>query len=66
MITKDTTIGDIMKENPNLAPILMGLGMHCFGCPASLAETIEEAAQVHGISPDKLVTVLNNELEGKY
>ena len=47
-ITKDMTIGEILNTNPNVAPILMEAGMHCLGCPAAQAESLEEAAMVHG------------------
>jgi len=49
VITKDTTIGEALTINENIAPILLGMGMHCLGCPASQGETIEEAAAVHGV-----------------
>ena len=38
----------------------MGIGMHCFGCPASQMETIEEAAMVHGVDPDALCDEIND------
>ena len=50
--TKDTKIGDLLGMAPNrdiLAGILMNMGMHCLGCPASRAETLEEACFVHGV-----------------
>lgn len=59
-ITKDTTIGELLREKADAVPVLMGAGMHCIGCPASLNETIEEAAMVHGIDPDELLTAINN------
>ena len=40
-------------------PILLGIGMHCLGCPSSQGETIEEAAFVHGINPQELVDKIN-------
>ncbi|MEY8001461.1 DUF1858 domain-containing protein [Clostridium sp. JNZ X4-2] len=58
-ITKDMTIGDVVKINPTYAEILMDFGMGCIGCPASLAETVEEAAMVHGVNVKKLVKALN-------
>ncbi len=58
-ITKDTTIGDVLKIKPNAVPLLMEIGMHCIGCPASMGETVEEAAMVHGIDADDLVTQMN-------
>ena len=62
-ITKDTMIGELLKIDADaVAPVLMGIGMHCLGCPASQMETIEEAAMVHGIDADALVQALNEKL----
>ena len=47
-ITKDTTIGEALQIDAGIIPILMGIGMHCVGCPSSAGETLEEAAMVHG------------------
>ena len=58
-ITKDTVIGDILKVAPQAAPIFMGIGMHCLGCAIAHGETIEQAAQVHGVDVDDLVDKLN-------
>ena len=58
-ITKDMTIGEILRTNPAVAPILMEAGMHCLGCAAAHGETIEQACQVHGIDPDELIERLN-------
>ncbi|MDO5344134.1 MAG: DUF1858 domain-containing protein [Lachnospiraceae bacterium] len=62
-ITKDTTIGEILQINPQLAGVLMAGGMHCVGCPSSQGETLEEAAMVHGIETELLLTRLNAFLE---
>jgi len=59
--TKDMTIGEIINQNPNAARILMGMGLGCVSCPASQAETLEEAAQVHGLDVEKMLSELNNE-----
>lgn len=58
-ITKDTIIGDILRVAPQAAPIFMGIGMHCLGCPASQAETVEEACMVHGVDTDALLAEVN-------
>ncbi|MCR5595285.1 MAG: DUF1858 domain-containing protein [Lachnospiraceae bacterium] len=58
-ITKDMTIGEILQTAPNVAPLLMGVGMHCLGCPASQGESLEEAAMVHGIDIDELMQYLD-------
>ena len=54
-ITKEMTIGQILKIKPEVAPILMGMGMHCPGCPASHGESLEEAAMVHGMNIEDLM-----------
>lgn len=64
-ITKDMTIGNLIRENELIAPILMRAGMHCLGCPASQAESLEEACMVHGIDCDTLVSQINEILADK-
>lgn len=59
MINKDMTIGDLMRQKPEAAEILMSFGMGCVGCPSSQAETIEEAAMVHGLNLDGLMEALS-------
>ncbi len=54
-ITKNTTIGEALSINPNIAPVLMEIGMHCLGCPSAQGETLEEAAMVHGIDAEELM-----------
>lgn len=58
-ITKDMTIGEILRTAPQIAPVLMEEGMHCLGCPASQAESLEEAAMVHGIDIVSLMEKVN-------
>lgn len=53
-ITKEMTIGEILRVNPNVAPILMEAGMHCLGCPSAQGETLEDAAMVHGMDFNEL------------
>ncbi|MGM9661875.1 MAG: DUF1858 domain-containing protein [Oscillospiraceae bacterium] len=60
-ITKDTIIGDILDIAPQTAPIFMGIGMHCLGCPSSRGETVEQACMVHGVDCDKLLELVNEE-----
>jgi len=64
-ITKDMKIGELLKVSELVAPILMRAGMHCLGCPASQAETLEEACMVHGINCDVLVSQMNEILADK-
>ena len=57
-ITKDMTIGEILRASPDVAPVLMDAGMHCLGCPSAQGESLEEAAMVHGIDVDELMKAI--------
>ena len=59
-INKDMTIGELLEMAPEKADILLEAGMHCLGCPASQAETIAEACEVHGIEVEELMQKLNS------
>ena len=59
MIEKTMTIGELLEQYPDKADILLEAGMHCLGCPASQAETLEEACEVHGIDVTDLLEKLN-------
>ena len=58
-VTKDMTIGEILTLHPKMAQVLMAGGMHCVGCGASAGETLEQAAEVHGIPVMLLEAKLN-------
>ncbi len=59
MVTKDMTIGQLLMDHPKAAAVLMEIGMHCLGCPSAQAETLAEAAMVHGLDADVLVEKIN-------
>ncbi|MDD3141116.1 MAG: DUF1858 domain-containing protein [Lachnospiraceae bacterium] len=59
MITKDMIIGEILKMKVGAAEILMSNGMGCLGCPSSQMETLEQAAEIHGLDIDTLLIKLN-------
>ena len=59
MITKDMTIGEIVKNYPEKIEVLASAGMGCVGCPSAQMETVEEAALVHGLDIEELLAKLN-------
>jgi hybrid cluster-associated redox disulfide protein len=59
-IVKENTIGEVVRNYPEVIETLMSFGMGCVGCPSAQAETLEEAAAVHGLDADKLIEALNN------
>ncbi len=62
MITKEMLIGEIVNNYPEAAGILMSCGMHCLGCPASQAESLEEACMVHGLDANQVLEILNKNI----
>lgn len=59
-VTVDTIIGDILDFNAEAAaPIFMGMGMHCLGCPSARGESVGRACEVHGVDANKIVDNLN-------
>jgi len=54
-ITKDTIIGDILDQKPEVAPYFLEIGMHCLGCPSARSETLAQACAVHSVDPDVLL-----------
>ena len=56
---KDMTIGEVLRIDMNAASVLMEIGMHCLGCPASQGETLEAAGMVHGIPIENLMEMLD-------
>ena len=59
VITKDMTLAEALNYRKNATEILLGFGMHCFSCPVSQMETLEEAAQVHDCDLNLLLKKLN-------
>ena len=65
-VTKETRIGELLNIDVEAAaPILMGIGMHCLGCPAAQAETLEEACAVHGVDADIVAKAINEVIAAK-
>ena len=62
-VTKETLIGDLLQMEPETAQFLIQMRMHCLGCPASRAESLEEACMVHGVDADEMVERINQFLE---
>lgn len=64
-ITKQMSIGEVLRIDRMTAPIFMQHGLHCLGCPHATAESLEDAGTVHGIDVDALVDDLNKFLAEK-
>jgi hybrid cluster-associated redox disulfide protein len=62
LVTKKMNFSELLERYPQAAEVLMNSGMHCIGCAASVFETIEQGAIMHGLDPDKLVEEINKKL----
>jgi len=58
-VTKEMLIAEILQMDLGLVPILMNHGMNCVGCPSAQHESLEQAAEVHGMDADQLVEEMN-------
>lgn len=61
-VTAEMLIGDILRQYPDAAPVLMQCGMHCLGCPSSQMESLADACMVHGLNVADVLKQLNGKL----
>lgn len=59
-VNEKTLIGEIVNTYPESIEVLLGVGMHCLGCPASQAESLEDACAVHGLDPVIVAKAVNS------
>ena len=52
-------IADVLEKREDAADIFVQFGFHCFACPMSQMETLEEACEVHEIDLNALLKALN-------
>lgn len=65
LITKQTTMGEMLEYDMGIAYVLMESGMHCVGCPSSIGESLEEACMVHGLNADEVMANIQEYLNAK-
>jgi len=54
IVTKDMTIGDIIKSYPEAVEIMLSYGLHCVGCQVQFWETLEGGCLGHGFDEEKI------------
>ena len=59
MITKDMTIGEIVRLYPQTLEVFSRFGLDCFECQVAEFEQLEHGAGVHKVDVDKLLVELN-------
>jgi len=63
LITKDMTLGEIIRRHPQSAAIFRSYGMDCNECQIADYEELEHGANVHRVDVDSLIAELNTSLE---
>ena len=61
-IHENTLIGEIIRDYPEGAQVLLAIGMHCLGCPASQGETLAQACAVHNVPADAVALSINKKI----
>ena len=61
-VTGETLVGEVVARYPEAIEILLSIGMHCLGCPASRAEALNDACAVHGFDPEKVIEKINEKI----
>ena len=59
LVTKNTIIGDIVRQHPFAVEIFMDYGIHCVGCHVSDFESLEQGILGHGFSEGELLDIIN-------
>ena len=55
LITRKTNLLELIKNHPKIAKVLVeDYGLHCVGCMAAAFETLEQGANAHGMSVEKI------------
>ena len=58
-VTGETLVGEIVSRYPEAIEILLSIGMHCLGCPASRMESLQDACAVHGVDAQQVIDAIN-------
>ena len=62
-ITKETLIGDVMREHSQCGPIIEKyFGEGCFTCPGMWMENIAFGAAMHSVDADAIVKEINERI----
>lgn len=58
-VTRDTLIGDMVKQFPAAAEIVSKYGVHCVGCSVSQFEKLGDGLSSHGYDSEKIDSIIS-------
>ncbi len=59
MITKDMSVIEVLNMGEQYGKVFEKYLLTCAGCPGAAMETLEQAAEGHGVDLEKLLADLN-------
>lgn len=54
-ITKETLLSELIDKDENIEEVLVGFGLSCCSCPMHAFDTLQDAADIHGLDVDLIV-----------
>lgn len=66
-VSKDMTIGEVVRLYPAAAEIMLSYGLHCVGCHVNPFESIEQGCKGHGMADqviEEMVSKINEAVGG--
>ena len=64
-ITKDTLLSELIEKEEKIEDVLVGFGLSCCSCPMHTFDTIQDAADIHGVDADLLIEKCKEYFEEK-
>ncbi len=62
-ITMETTVGDILKADDRLVPVVLEVGVHSLDSEAVQKSTLSEICSIYGTDPERIAAKMNALLE---
>ncbi|MBN2567471.1 DUF1858 domain-containing protein [Candidatus Woesearchaeota archaeon] len=59
LITEEMTLGEVVRNYPDAAMVMMQFGLHCIGCHVAAYETVGQGALAHGLSDKEIGEMLD-------
>jgi iron-sulfur cluster assembly accessory protein len=60
VVTKDTTLGQLVEQHPEAVPILFSHGLHCIGCHFAATEKLGQGCAAHGMDAKQTNALLKD------
>lgn len=66
MIDKNTSLGQLISQNPSAADILMSYGIQCYGNTENQLSSLEDISIRYGLDVESIVSQFNNGASNLY